>query len=132
MEIADLSHCASNYPFSSDNPYDQYEVAFEVSRILELSKEEPSKTLERPADIDEIDIEYAASVKTYHERNFAQRGIKNPPTADGTDRSRSPLSTIVRFTEQGKPSIIEIPRNILRLWPQIRGELAARRAVRRS
>jgi hypothetical protein len=130
LRMDDLAHVASNYPFDPANPFDQYEVVFEISRIADLSQG-PNQVLERPDDFDTVDLEYAALVKAHLEQEFRDRGIRNPSTADGTNRARSVAAMMVLFAERGSLPLVEIPRNLIRLWPLVRAELQARTAARK-
>lgn len=108
LGINQLIHYPTGYSFDPSSRYDQHEAASELVMINNYaSGHRPN--LELPDDLPMELVEYAGALREYHAGQFKNEGIRNPSTANDTDRSKSPIQTILFNATPGA----SMP---LRLW----------------
>lgn len=94
LKIDRFIHYPTKYQFDSSNRFDQNEAAVELAMIDTYSKG-LTPILRRPDDLPMDLVEYAHALKKHFKDQFRQEGIRNPSTAENTDRSKSPIQTIL-------------------------------------
>lgn len=94
FRIDNLMLHKSNYPFNTEDPFDQFEAANEII-LLDSQSKGRNPALQTQKDLSAEQLEYAKAVKGLLSKQFAEKGIKNPSTAEDTNRKKAIIPGIL-------------------------------------